>query len=131
MKVLLLQDVKGQGKKDQIVNVSDGYARNFLFPKKLAVVADKKAMNEAQGREDARLHKIETERAAAKDTDGRLYGSVTSSEIADELKKQCGIEVDRRKIQLDGPIKAFGSYTVDIKLYPEIVGKINLVVTEK
>ena len=60
MKVLLLQDVKGQGKKDQIVNVSDGYARNFLFPKKLAVVADKKAMNEAQGREDARLHKIET-----------------------------------------------------------------------
>ena len=68
MKVLLLQDVKGQGKKDQIVNVSDGYARNFLFPKKLAVVADKKAMNEAQGREDARLHKIETERAAAKDT---------------------------------------------------------------
>ena len=87
-------------------------------------------------------------RAAAKDTaaklegavvkigaqagaDGRLYGSVTSSEIADELKKQCGIEVDRRKIQLDGPIKAFGSYTVDVKLYPEIVGKINLVVTEK
>ena len=68
MKVLLLQDVKGQGKKDQIVNVSDGYARNFLFPKKLAVVADKKAMNEAQGREDARLHKIETERAAAKDS---------------------------------------------------------------
>ena len=148
MKVLLLQDVKGQGKKDQIVNVSDGYARNFLFPKKLAVVADKKAMNEAQGREDARLHKIETERAAAKDTaaklegavvkigaqagaDGRLYGSVTSSEIADELKKQCGIEVDRRKIQLDGPIKAFGSYTVDVKLYPEIVGKINLVVTFK
>ena len=135
MKVLLLQDVKGQGKKDQIVNVSDGYARNFLFPKKLAVVADKKAMNEAQGREDARLHKIETERAAAKDTaaklEGRLYGSVTSSEIADELKKQCGIEVDRRKIQLDGPIKAFGSYTVDVKLYPEIVGKINLVVTEK
>ena len=122
MKVLLLQDVKGQGKKDQIVNVSDGYARNFLFPKKLAVVADKKAMNEAQGREDARLHKIETERAAAKDTaaklesavvkigaqagaDGRLYGSVTSSEIADELKKQCGIEVDRRKIQLDGSLK--------------------------
>ena len=108
MKVLLLQDVKGQGKKDQIVNVSDGYARNFLFPKKLAVVADKKAMNEAQGREDARLHKIETERAAAKDTaaklegavvkigaqagaDGRLYGSVTSSEIADELAERFSI----------------------------------------
>ena len=76
MKVLLLQDVKGQGKKDQIVNVPDGYARNFLFPKKLAVVADKKAMNEAQGREDARLHKIETDRAAAKDTAAKLEGAV-------------------------------------------------------
>lgn len=147
MKVLLLADVKGQGKKDQIVNVSDGYARNFLFPKKLAVVADNKTVAEAKSREDARLHKIEVEKQAARDiaaalegalvkigaqsgADGRLYGSVTSSDIADELKKQCGIEIDRRKIQLDSPIKAYGSYTLDVKLYPEISGKINLVVTE-
>ena len=62
--------------------------------------------------------------------DGRLYGSITTSDIADELKKQAGIEIDRRKIQLDSPIKAYGAYTLDVKLYPEIVGKINLVVTE-
>lgn len=148
MKVLLLADVKGQGKKDQIVNVSDGYARNFLFPKKLAIVADNKAVAEAKSREDSRLHKIELEKQAARETaeklqgalvkitaqsgaDGRLYGSVTSSDIADELKKQCSIEIDRRKIQMDGAIKAYGSYSFDVKLYPEIVGKINVVVSEK
>ena len=147
MKVLLLADVKGQGKKDQIVNVSDGYARNFLFPKKLAVVADNKTVAEAKSREDARLHKIEVEKQAAKDiaaslegvmvkigaqsgADGKLYGSVTTSDIAEKLKEQSGIEIDRRKIQLDSPIKAYGSYTLDVKLYPEITGKINLVVTE-
>lgn len=148
MKVLLLQDVKGQGKKDQIVSVSDGYARNFLFPKKLAVVADKKAMSEAQGREDARLHKIEVEKESANEiaqklqgiivkiaaqsgADGRLYGSITSSDIADELKKQSGIEIDRRKLQMDGPIKTHGSFEIPVKLYTEISGKINVLVTEK
>jgi len=148
MKVLLLADVKGQGKKDQIVNVSDGYARNFLFPKKLAVIADNKAMTEAKTKEEARLHKIEVEKQAAKDlaaalegavvkigaqsgTDGRLYGSVTASDIADELKKQCGIEIDRRKMQMDNPIKQYGTYAFDVKLYPEIVGKVNVIVTEK
>lgn len=148
MKVLLLADVKGQGKKDEIINVSDGYARNFLFPKKLAVVADNKTISEAKSREAARLHKIETEKAAARETaaalegvivkigaqagaDGRLYGSVTTSDIADELKKQHNIEIERRKIQSDGAIKNFGSYALDVKLYPEIVGKINVVVTEK
>lgn len=148
MKVLLLCDVKGQGKKDDIVNVSDGYARNFLFPKKLAVVADNKAMSEAKSREESRLHKIETEKAAAREiaakleavvvkigaqagADGRLYGSVTTSDIADELKKQHGIEIDRRKIVSDGAIKTFGTFTLDVKLYTEIVGKINVVVAEK
>lgn len=148
MKVLLLADVKGQGKKDDIVNVSDGYARNFLFPKKLAVVADNKAVSEAKSREESRLHKIEVEKAAAKETaaaleavvvkigaqagaDGRLYGSVTTSDIADELKKQHGIEIDRRKIVSDGAIKTFGTFALDVKLYPEIVGKINVVVAEK
>lgn len=147
MKVILLQDVKGTGKKDQLVNVSDGYARNFLFPKKMAVEADAKAMNEIKNKEAARLHKIEVEKAAAREiatrleaivvkisaphgADGRLYGSVTMSDVADELKKQHGIEVDRRKIQSDGAIKAYGTYTLDVKLYPEVTGKINVVVAD-
>ena len=148
MKVMLLQDVKGQGKKDQIINVSDGYARNFLLPRKLAVIADNKAISDAKNKEEARLHKIEVEKAAAKElaekldavlvkigqsagADGKLYGSVTSSDVADELKKQHGIEIDRRKIQMDGPIKAFGSYDLDVKLYPEISGTVHVIVTEK
>ena len=147
MKVLLLADVKGKGKKDQIVNVSDGYARNFLFPKKLAVAADAKAMADAKNKEDARLFKIEQDKAAAREiaakleaavvkikasagADGRLYGSITTQDIADALKEQASIEVDKRRIVSDGAIKAFGSYTLDVKLYPEIVGKINLIVCE-
>ena len=147
MKVLLLADVKGKGKKDQIINVSDGYARNFLFPKKLAVEADAKAMADAKNKEEARLYKIEQDKAAAREmaaklqavtvkikasagADGRLYGSITTSDVAEELKKQHGLEVDRRKIVSEGAIKAFGSYTLDVKLYPEIQGKINLIVCE-
>lgn len=147
MKVLLLADVKSQGKKDQIIEVSDGYARNFLFPKKLAVPADAKALNEARGKEEARLHRIEVEKAEANATaaklaaatvkltcqaggDGRLYGSITSKDIADELKRAHGVEIDKRKIQLDAPIKAFGTYQLDVKLYPEIVGKLTVVVTD-
>ena len=146
MKVLLLADVKSQGKKDQIINVSDGYARNFLFPKKLAVPADAKALNEARGKEEARLHKIEVEKAAANETaaklvaspvkltcqaggDGRLYGSITSKDIADELKKAYGVEIDKRKIQLDAPIKAYGTYTVEIKLYTDVVASFNVKVS--
>ena len=147
MKVLLLADVKGKGKKDQIINVSDGYARNFLFPKKLAVEADAKAMADTKNKEEARLFKIEQDKAAARElatklqavtvkikasagADGRLYGSITTSDVAEELKKQHGIEIDRRKISSDGAIKAFGSYTLDVKLYPEIQGKINLIVCQ-
>ena len=145
MKVVLLQDVKGQGKKDQIVEVSDGYARNFLFPKKLAAVADAKVMNDIKNKEAARENKIEQEKKAARETaeklqtitvkikiqqgaDGRLYGSVTTKDIGEALAAQHKIEIDRRKIVLDSPIKAYGTYSVDVKLYPEITGKINLVV---
>ena len=147
MKVILLQDVKGKGKKDQIINVSDGYARNFLFPKKLAAEADAKAIGDAKNKEEAQRHKIELERAAAKETaerllavvvkitskagvDGKIYGSVTSSDVADALKAQAGIEIDRRKIVMDKPIKAFGKYEYDEKRYPEIVGMLNVIVTE-
>ena len=145
MKVLLLQDVKGQGKKDQIVDVSDGYARNFLFPKKLAVVADNKAINEVKNKEASKQYKIETEKAAARaiaeklseitlkiqtgaGADGRLYGSVTSKDIAEALSMQYGITIDKRKIVMPDPIKAYGTYNFDVRLYPEIVGKVRVTV---
>lgn len=148
MKVLLLQDVKGKGKKDTIVDVSDGYARNFLLPKGVAVEADAKIMNDYKNKQAAKKHHEEMEKQAAKKTaeklagfvvkifatagaDGRFYGSVTAKDIAEELEKQHGITVDKRKIVLDDAIKAFGSYSLDVKLYPEIAGKLNVVVTQK
>ena len=148
MKVLLLQDVKGKGKKDTIVDVSDGYARNFLLPKGVAVEADAKIMNDYKNKQAAKKHHEEMEKQAAKETaeklagfvvkifatagaDGRFYGSVTVKDIAEELEKQHGITVDKRKIVLDDAIKAFGSYSLDVKLYPEIAGKLNVVVTQK
>lgn len=147
MKVVLLQDVKAQGKKGDLVTVSDGYARNFLFPKGLAVEADSKIMNELKSKEEARLHKIEEEKAAARalaekltgivvklkstaGADGRLYGSVTAKDIAEELASKHGITIDKRKIVMDGPIRAFGTYALDVKLYTEISGKINVVVSD-
>ena len=146
MKVVLLADVRGQGKKDQVIDVSEGYARNFLFPKKLAIVADNKVMKEIKGKEEKRLRQIELEKAAALETKAklesvqviikvsagegdRLYGAVTAKDVADALLSQHGIEVDKRKISMDA-IKAFGSYTPEIKLFPEITGKINVVVTQ-
>lgn len=148
MKVVLTKDVKAQGKAGQIINVSDGYARNFLFPKGLAIEADAKALNEIKNREASEKHKIEVETAKANEiaqklsqvsvkipcqsgADSRLYGSVTSKDICDQLKKQHGIEVDKRKIQLSDAIKAYGTYTVEVKLYNGITGKINVVVCEK
>lgn len=148
MKVVLLQDVKAQGKKDDIVEVSEGYARNFLFPKKLAIPADAKAINDIKNKKSSEAHKIELERAAAKETaeklnettvkivaeagkDGKFYGAVTSKDIAEALKAQAKIEVDKRKVTLDCPIKAFGTYKVDIKLYQEISGRVTVMVIEK
>ena len=147
MQVILTADVKGQGKKDQIINVSDGYARNFLFPKKLAIPADKKAIADVKNREASRQHKIDTERAEAQalaeklagvlvkikmgaGADGRLYGSVTAKDVAESLEKDHKIVVDRRKIVINEPIKAYGSYTLDIKLYTEVTGKINVLVCQ-
>ena len=147
MKVLLLADVKGQGKKDQIVEVSDGYARNFLFPKKLAVVADAKVMSESKSKEEAKQFKIKEEKAAAKalceklatitvtvkataGADGRLYGSVTAKDIAESLMQQHKIEIDKRKLVLGENIKTFGTYEIDVKVYPEISGKLKVKVTE-
>ncbi len=148
MKVIFLQDVKGQGKRGEIKEVSDGYARNFLFPKKLASEADNKAINDMKGKKASEEYRIEVEKQNAKATaekletvtvvikmtagaDSRLYGSVTSKDIAEHLKEQTGIEVDKRRIMLPEPIKSFGTYKADVKLYGEISGKITVTVTEK
>ncbi len=140
MKVILLCDVKGHGKKDQIVDVSDGYARNFLFPQKKAVVADAKATNELRNKEEAKQFKISEDRKAAqaladriKDTeveivmghgqDGRLYGSVTAKDIAEALKNKLSVEVDKRKITLKETIKAYGKFSVEVKILADISAK--------
>lgn len=147
MKVVLLQDVKALGKKGDLVNASDGYARNFLFPKNLAKEANAQVMSELKSQDEAKKHQIAEQTAAAKETasrlegivvkikatsgsDGKLYGSVTSKDIAEQLAAQHGIEVDRRKISVPDPIKAFGSYSFDVKLYAEVSGKINVIVTD-
>ena len=146
MKVILLADVKGHGKKGELVNVSDGYARNFLFPKKLAVEADNAAMSEFKSREEAKIHHKEEEIAAAKATaaklegktvtmkakagaGGKLFGSVTTKEVAQEIKKSFSIEIDKKKMTM-ADIKNFGEYTAEIKLYTGISAKITVVVTE-
>ena len=149
MKVILTQDVKGQGKKDQIIEVSDGYARNFLLPRKLAVIADAKAMNEAKNKEASKKHKIEVEKEEARKiakqlesitvkivesagNDNRLYGAVTSKDIAEKLAKDHKITIDKKKIVMSEPIKTFGTYKIEVKLYTsEITGSINVVVTDK
>ena len=145
MKVVLLQDVKGQGKKDDLITVSDGYARNYLIPKKLAVEADSRILNDIRNKEAAKARRIELEKQAAREmaekfkgmlvkiriqagADGKFYGSVTNKDIADALAAQYGIEIDKRKIVLDSPIKAYGTYPVDVKLYPEIAGELNVLV---
>ena len=148
MKVLLLEDVKGQGKKGDLVKVSDGYAKNYLIPRNLAKEATDAVMRELKAKEESRQHKIEVERAEAKaladkvaslavvirqqsGAGGKFYGSVTAKEISEELKKQFNIELDKRKIIVAEPIKTFGKYELDVKYYQDITGKLNLIVTEK
>ena len=143
MKVILLCDVKGQGKKDQIVNVSDGYARNFLFPQKKAIPADAKATSELKSKEEAKQYKINEDKKAAvaladringteiriqmgHGQDGRLYGSVTAKDIAEALGKKLSIDVDKRKIQIKDTIKAYGNYTVELKLLADISAKFTV-----
>ncbi len=146
MKVVLKQDVKGLGKKGQLVNASDGYARNFLFPKNLAVEANAQNMSELKNREQAEKYRIETETAAAKKNaeeisgktlrltakagqNGKLFGSVTSKEIAEKLAVDFGIKVDKRKIVVED-IKQFGTYEFEVKLYQGISAKLFVMVGE-
>ena len=147
MKVILLADVKGAGKKGELVNASDGYARNYLIPRKLAKEANAQAMNELKNAEASKAYKIKTETDEAKRAaealegksvkitakaglNGKLFGAVTAKEVAQEIKKQFGLEIDKRKINLSGDIKAFGVYPAEIKLYAGITAKLSVAVTE-
>ena len=148
MKVILQQDVKGQGKKGQMVEVSDGYGRNFLLPRKLAVEATAENVNTMKMQDKAKAARLAEEKAAAEAAaqqlkgcqvkirakagqGGRLIGSITSREISDELKAQCGIDVNKSKIVLSDPIKSFGTFEVKCKLGSEISGIINVLVIEE
>lgn len=146
MKVILLADVKGQGKKGELCNVSDGYARNFLFPKKLAIEADSAAMNELRGKQSAADHHKAEEKAAAQavcdkingktveikakaGASGKLFGAVTSKEVAAEIGRVFGVSVDKKKISMND-IKAFGEFHADVKLYQGITATVNIKVSE-
>lgn len=148
MKVILLQDVKSIGKKGELVNVSDGYARNFLMPRKLAKEANAQAMNEYKNAEAAKEYKKKTEienANALKDKldgkiikivakagqGGKLFGSVTTKEIAAEIKKQYNVSIDKKKIALATDIKSFGTYTAEVKLHTGITAGMSIVVSEK
>ena len=147
MKVILQQDVKGQGKKGQMVDVSDGYARNFLLPRKLAVEATAENVNTMKMQDKAKRAREAEERAAAvaaaeqlkgcqvkiaakAGQGGRLFGAITSKEISEELKAQYGLDVNKSKIVQAEPIKAFGSYEVKCKLGYEVTGTIYVLVVE-
>ena len=129
MKVILLADVKGQGKKNDVIEVSDGYGKNFLIPRKLAKIADAQSLNDVKVKEAARVYRIETEKKEARElaekltkilvkipassgADGRLYGSITTKDISEKLQADFGISIDKRKLVLTDPIKAYGKYEI-------------------
>ena len=147
MKVILQQDVRGQGKKGQLVEVSDGYARNFLLPKKLAVTATAENVNTMKQQEKAKKAQEAAEKAEAEATakqleglmvkihakageGGRLFGAVTAKEVSEALAAQHGVNIPKAKLVLDEPIKSCGSYAIKAKLGYEVVGAVNVVVAE-
>ena len=147
MKVILLQDVKSLGKKGEIVNVNDGYARNFILPKKLGLEATGKNLNDLKlqkaNEEKVAKEHLEAAQAFAKEMEndhvvvsikagegGRTFGSVSSKEIATAYKEQCGKEIDKKKIILPEPIKSFGVYEVAVKLHPKVTGTLKVKVQE-
>ena len=148
MKVILTQDVRGQGKKGQAVEVAEGYARNFLLPRKLATAATADAVNTMNMKEKARKaeearQKAEAEATAEKlkecpvkvtakaGTGGRLFGAITTKEISEELMKQYGVDIPKQKLVLEDPIKAFGSYQIKAKLGFEVTGTVFVSVYEE
>lgn len=148
MKIILLEDVKSLGKKGQIVDVNDGYARNYIIPKKLGVEANGKNLNDLklQKANDEKVAKQQLEAAKefAKNLEtkevivtmkggegGKVFGSVSTKEISQAAKNQCGLEIDKKKIQLAEPIKSFGVYEVTVKLHPQVSGKLKVKVQEE
>lgn len=147
MKVILLDNIKGVGKKDEVINASDGYARNFLFPKKLAVEANAENMSKLKNKQDSAQHKKDVEKEKAEEIakklkditltikvkagdNGRIFGGVTSKEISENLKTQFKIDVDKKKIVLNEAIKNLGVFNVSIKLFEGIVGNLKVSVVE-
>ena len=148
MKVILKADIKGVGKKDEVINAADGYARNFLLPKGLAVEANSENMSKLKAKNDSKAYKKEQEREEAKKVaeklagiqlkvpvqageNGKIFGGVSAKEIADLLKKNYNIEVDKKKIDLKETIKTLGLRTVKIKLYDDVVGNLRVDVISK
>ena len=147
MKIILLQDVKALGKKGQTVDVSDGYARNFILPKKLGVEANNKNLNDlklqkkheekvAQEQYEAAValgKEVETKKVIVKvkcGDGGRIFGTVSTKEIAEETKKQTGLDLDKKKMQLSDPIKALGTHEIPVKLHPKVTTKLTVQVVE-
>lgn len=145
MKVILLEDVKGQGKKGELINTSDGYARNFLFPKKLAKPADAGSIKEIESKKESQAFHLAEEKKKAEETkqfladkkiifktsggaDGRLYGAVTTKDISEKIEKDLGIKVDKKVITISNTIKTAGEYTVKIKLFQGINADLKLIV---
>ena len=143
MKVILLDNIKGVGKKDEIINASDGYARNFLFPKKLAVEANAENMSKLNNKKEAANYKKEVEKQNAEELarklkgiilkirvkageNGKIFGGVTAKEISDNLKIQYDFEIDKKRIDLKEPIKTLGEFNVDIKLFESVVANLRI-----
>ena len=143
MKVILLDNIKGVGKKDEVINASDGYARNFLFPKKLAVEANAENMSKLNNKKEANNYRKDLEKQEAQEIakklkgillkmkvkageNGKIFGGVTAKEISDNLKTQYNMEIDKKKVDLKEPIKTLGSFQVNIKLYEGVVGTLKL-----
>ena len=148
MNVILLEDIKGVGKKGELINASDGHARNYLLPRKLAVEATKANMHELETKRKAQEHKSQLELEAAMKLsksieaqpivikvrmgeNGRLFGSVTTQEIAEELKKQRGLDVDKKKISLSEPIKTSGEKTAEVKLHAKVSAALRINIAEE
>lgn len=143
MKVILLDNIKGVGKKDEVINASDGYARNFLFPKKLAVEANAENMSKLNNKKEANNYRKDVEKQEAQEIakklkgillkmkvkageNGKVFGGVTAKEISENLKSQYNMEIDKKKVDLKDPIKTLGSFQVNIKLYEGVIGTLKL-----
>lgn len=148
MKVILLENIKGVGKKDEIINANDGYARNFLIPKNKAVEANASNLAKLKSKQDSNAYKKSEEKKDAEEIkkklsdvtltikvkagqNGKIFGGVTSKEISEQLKQQCNVDVDKRKIEVKETIKNLGMFEIDLKLYEGVLGKLKINIVEQ